>query len=147
MNEPGHTYLRIRNWDKFQHYKKDGPVAWIKLHTKLLSDYEFGLETELNQIRILKIWLLAAQTGGLLPQDKDWIRKRISAKTLDLDGLISRGWLEPVYSNSSLRREEVHREEVPRENTDLIGHQQRLDNLVNIKQLTARVTGSVGDVA
>lgn len=124
-------YLRVKNWDKFQHYKnKDEHVPWIKLHTRLLSDYEWMQETPSNQIALIKIWLLAASLGNKLPNDAVWLRKRISARTLDLDHLISRGWLEPVYSDSSPRREEVLREEEPGD-----VDKQRQENLDNLRRM------------
>lgn len=133
-------YLRVKNWDKFQHYKtKDDPVPWIKLHTRLLSDYEWMQETPSNQIALIKIWLLAASLGNRLPNDAVWLRKRISARTLDLEYLVSRGWLEPVYSSSSPGREEVLREEEP---PDEIDEKQKVKNLSEARSLARRLKES-----
>lgn len=93
--------LKIRNWDKFQHYKdKNGPVPWVKLHTQLLSDYEFLGLSEVEQCRLIKIWLLAGRTGNRIPYDKAWVARQIGARTVDLDLYISRGFLEIVYDGS-----------------------------------------------
>jgi hypothetical protein len=95
------NYLSVRNWDKFQHYKKhDEPAAWIKLHNKILSDYEFQKLSEVDQGRLLKLWLLAARTGNRIPNDPVWVRAQIGAKTINLDHFIEQGWLEQVYSDS-----------------------------------------------
>ncbi len=94
-------YLQVRNWDKFQHYKKhDGPPLWIKLHRTLLSDYEFQELSELNQARLIKLWLLAASTSNRIPDDPRWVARQIGATSIDLDVFVSRGFLEEVYSDS-----------------------------------------------
>lgn len=95
------NYLRVRNWTKFQHYKKsDESASWIKFYTALLSDYEFNQISEVNQARLLKIWLLAAKTGNRIPDDPKWVARQIGAKSIDLDLLVSRGFLEHLYSES-----------------------------------------------
>lgn len=101
MQKNGSKYLAVRNWGKFQHYKKhDEPAPWIKLHNQLLSDYEFQHLTEVDQCRLLKIWLLAAKTGNRIPNDPRWVRAQIGAKTLNLQTFIDAGWLEELYSDS-----------------------------------------------
>jgi len=94
------SYLSVRNWDKFQHYKKDESAAWIKLHTTLLQDYDFQSLSELEQGRLIKVWLLAGRTRNRIPNDRVWVARQIGAKSIDLDALISRGWLEEVYNDS-----------------------------------------------
>ena len=62
--------LRVRNWDKFQHYKdKSGSVPWIKSYASILSDYDFLDLPEVDQGRLMKLWLLAARTGNRIPYD------------------------------------------------------------------------------
>ncbi len=56
-------YIRIRNWEKFQHYKKRRPV-WIKVYVSLLDDPNY-LELEPFQRGVLHgLWLLAAKTDN-----------------------------------------------------------------------------------
>ena len=94
------NYLRVRNWEKFQHYKGQDKPPWIKFYRDLLNDYEFNQLSELDQGRLMRIWLLAASNGGKIPNDARWVALKIHAKTLDLDHLISMGFLEELYSNS-----------------------------------------------
>lgn len=93
------NYLAVRNWDKFQHYKKDNPL-WIKLHRTLLNDYEFNQLSELQRGRLMRLWLLAAELNNQIPNDPKWVARAISASSCDLSDLISRGFLEVVYTNS-----------------------------------------------
>ena len=166
MQKNGLNYLAVRNWDKFQHYKKhDEPAAWIKLHNKLLSDYEFQKLTEVDQCRLLKIWLLAAKTGNRIPKDPRWVRAQIGAKALNLQTFVDAGWLEEVYSDSiatlvsaeqSREQELKSREEVPAD------HEETLERALNkllrrlkdkdpntentIRKLIARYNLAEGDI-
>lgn len=86
-------YLKIRNWDKFQHYKKRSP-PWIKLHAELLSDYEFSCLHDASKAHLLLIWLLASQCDNKIPNDPIWIQKKIgSDKRPDIKSLIKGGFL------------------------------------------------------
>lgn len=95
------NYLRVKNWERFQHYKnKDTPPPWIKLYAGLLTDYEFLKLSEVERYRLWAIWLLASKTAGQIPDDSEYIARCIGVKRLDLACYVSSGWLEIVYSDS-----------------------------------------------
>lgn len=71
-------YFRITNWDKFQHYKQRNP-PWIRLHRTLLRDHKFGLLSETEQWTLVRLWLLASETGNAMAMDDKWVRKAISS--------------------------------------------------------------------
>jgi len=52
-------YLRVKNWEKFQHYKKRNP-PWIKLHRSLMTDSDFLSMPEVAQYELIRIWLVAS---------------------------------------------------------------------------------------
>jgi hypothetical protein len=88
-------YLRVKGWDRFQHYKKkDGPVLWIKLYRTVLTDPEFQALSVPNRYRLIAIWLLAGDKGGLIPADPRFVARVIGVRAVDLDALVSSGWLE-----------------------------------------------------
>lgn len=90
--------FRIKNWEKFQQYKDRDP-KWIKLHRDLLDDYEFDQLSEIQQVHLLKIWLLAAKLHNDLPYDPVWIAKKIGAKSkVDLNQLCTVGFIVPYSS-------------------------------------------------
>lgn len=65
-------YLRVRNWEKFQHYKNRRP-PWVRYHVEMLDDHEllsFNYGTQLIYDRLL---LLAARTDNNIPNDQKWI--------------------------------------------------------------------------
>jgi hypothetical protein len=49
-----------KDWADFQHYKDRDP-PWIKLHKKLLDNYEFHLLPDASQALAPKLWLLASE--------------------------------------------------------------------------------------
>jgi len=87
-------YFRIKNHRKFQHYRDRRP-GWIKFHTSLLSDVKFNLLTEIQQIHLVKIWLLSSQNNDVLPFDPAIIRKRAGLNSrVVLDVFVEAGFIE-----------------------------------------------------
>jgi hypothetical protein len=59
--------MRIKNWNKFQHFKDRKP-PWIKLYRDLLDDVEwFSLDGE-SAKSLVMIWLVASENNGNLPE-------------------------------------------------------------------------------
>lgn len=63
--------MRIKNWERFQHYKTGKNAArrpeWIKLYTGLLDDLEFHkLQPQAAKV-VLMLWMLASEYDGELP--------------------------------------------------------------------------------
>ena len=86
-------YLRVKNWEQFQHYKDRLP-PWIKLHRELLTDYDFCHLPDETKGHLLMTWLLASQMDGRVPDDPVWIAARIGAnKPVNLKQLVDGGWL------------------------------------------------------
>lgn len=72
-------HFRVRNWDKFQHYKDRNP-PWIKLHTELLDNYEFSQLHDASKLLAFCILLLAARSDNKIPHDPAWIQSRANLK-------------------------------------------------------------------
>ena len=93
-------YLRVRNWEKFQHYKNRNP-PWIRLHRTLLRDHAFHQLTEVQQWQLVRLWLLASECENHIAWDEKWIRKAIhSSRRVQVEALIELGFLEPSESKS-----------------------------------------------
>lgn len=87
------AYLSVRNWDEFQQYKDRRP-AWIKLHTSLTDDYEFCRLTDAAKFHVVGIFLLAARMENKIPNDPEWVAKKIEATTaVDISRIIDSGFL------------------------------------------------------
>lgn len=87
------SYLSIKNWEKFQHYKDRSP-PWIKLHRELLDDYEFSRLQDASKAHLILLWLLASQLENKIPNDPAWLKNRLGLTTeINLKELISKGFL------------------------------------------------------
>lgn len=91
-------FLRVRNLDKYQHYKARNP-PWIKLHQLILEDYDFGQLPDASKWHAIGIALLASRMDNRIPADPKWISARIGARSrVDLRTLVSVSFLEPCAS-------------------------------------------------
>lgn len=108
--------LRIKNWDKFQHYKtREKNPGWIKLHRTILDDYIFHQLPVESRALLPMLWLLGSENNGNIPKDYGEIgfRIRMTEKQVDaaIKPLFENGFLESidcldnVYTESSLERE------------------------------------------
>lgn len=88
--------LRVKNWERFQHYKRRSP-PWIKLHRELLNDFAFQSLNDASRSHLMLIWVLAAGTDGTVPANAKFIAARIGASSaIDLDALTGSGLLELI---------------------------------------------------
>lgn len=70
-------YLRVKNWEKFQHYKNRRPV-WIKYHVELLNDYELTSLDYVTQLLYDRLLLVAALTDNSVPFDIGYISRNVA---------------------------------------------------------------------
>jgi hypothetical protein len=94
-------YLRIKNWEEFQHYKDRNP-PWIKLHRSLLDDYEFSQLQDASKAHLMLIWLFASQNDGKIPEDARFLQRKLGLeKPPDLKTFIDHGLLIPEQDASN----------------------------------------------
>jgi hypothetical protein len=109
--------IRIKNWEKFQHYQTGKNAAkrppWIKLYTELLDDIEFHQLDGRDAKTLILLWALASENGGALPPIKEIaFRLRLSEK--EINSILGRlpQWLEaPAYENPRTDKEEDREED------------------------------------
>lgn len=91
-------FCRVRNWDKFQHYKDRNP-PWVKLYTSWADDYEWAQWDDASKLLAVCAVMLAGKTGNRIPLDPKWIQQRCSlTKVPDLSALIAVGFLEEIQA-------------------------------------------------
>jgi hypothetical protein len=61
--------MRIKNWNKFQHFKDRRP-PWVKLYRDLLDDVEWFELDATSSKALVMFWLIASEYDGELPDDK-----------------------------------------------------------------------------
>lgn len=86
--------IRIKGWEKFQHFKDRKP-PWVKLYRDLLDDLEwYELDPKAAKALVM-MWLIASENDGYLPNTKTLaFRLRMTeAGTLDVISKLSH-WLD-----------------------------------------------------
>lgn len=87
-------YLRIKQYERFQHYRNRRP-PWIKLYNDLLEDYHFGCLQDASKLHLVLLWLLASRYDNRIPHDVEWIARSIHAtEAVNIDVLVTAGFIE-----------------------------------------------------
>jgi len=96
-HKPTKARLRIKNWEKFQHYQTgrnaQATPPWIKVHTKMIDDFDFMSMSAERRGQLILLWILASKDGGLIPNDARYLRKRLQCN-VDLSFFLENGWVE-----------------------------------------------------
>lgn len=93
-----------KNWLDFQHYKDRNPI-WIKLHRKILDDYEYHCLPIASKALAPLLWLLASEyQDGIIDGslEKITFRLRVTAKEFEtaMSPLVSSGFFD-MYQDAS----------------------------------------------
>lgn len=76
-------YLRVKNWDDYQHYSNRAP-PWIKLHRELLTSRTWVTLDDASRVLAIACMLLASATNNQIPADAAYI-KRVAYLNADAD--------------------------------------------------------------
>lgn len=94
-------FLKVRNFEKYQHYKDRHPV-WIKLYRDLWSDQKFSRMSEFDRYCLISLFMVASQNQNCIPLDEPWLKGELrTTKRLPISTLIDLGWLEWTEQNAS----------------------------------------------
>ena len=89
--------LRIKNWQKFQHYTKRRP-PWIKLHFGTLSSKDWVMSSDSTRLLAVVCMLVASQSetmDGRFEADPEYFQRLARLDTPpDFNPLITLGFLE-----------------------------------------------------
>lgn len=119
-------FLKIKNWERHQHYKDRDP-KWIKLYQDLLTSQTWVVGDDASRTLAVALMLLAAKTGNRIPMNSAYIKRvaYLNAEP-DFSSLLATDFIEIIeesgsasdvlaerYQEASLekRREEKKREE------------------------------------
>ena len=86
--------MRIKNWNKFQHFKDRKP-PWVKLYRDLLDDIEWHeLDPQASKVLVM-LWLIASEDEGNIPALKQLaFRLRLSEKETEVCNIKLSHWLD-----------------------------------------------------
>lgn len=98
------TFIRVKAFDKLQHYKQRTP-PWIKLYNDTLDDYQWAQISDVSKGHLIGLMLLASRLNNQIPNDPSWIAGKIGAKSkVNLQELIDFGYIEQ-YQDATLTHE------------------------------------------
>lgn len=94
-------YLRVRNFEKFQHYSKRRP-PWVKLYRDIWVAPEFHARSCEDKLYIIGMFTVASETGNLIPRDGTWLQRRLLLPHRpDFTSLIESGFIEACPHDAS----------------------------------------------
>lgn len=98
------NFIKIVDWNKFQHYKKRNP-PWIKFHTSLLDNEKFECLHNDSKVLLLCLWLFAARKGnGEIPYNAAYLQRKLPVgKKVNLQPLVDAGFIECYQDASKLQ--------------------------------------------
>ena len=93
------TYIRVKNWDEYQHYK-DRHAPWIKFYGNMLTSEWWIMGTDDSKLLAVCIMALAQRNDNKIPADIEYI-KRFShiASTPDISALVDSQFIELIDEN------------------------------------------------
>lgn len=66
--------LKVKNWDKYQHYKDRNP-PWIKLHYEIMTSRDWVCLDDASRVLAVACMLIASRNNGEIPADKGYIKR------------------------------------------------------------------------
>lgn len=110
------NYLTVPNLEKYQAYKDDRPVHWIKLYLSIMSDYKFSQLPDNTKAHLILLWAFAAGHSNEIIDDPKWIKEQLGLKQVpDIKRLTKDGFLVYKENEDSVRNSTIPYDTVPRE--------------------------------
>src|SRR5579863_4362098 len=95
------NFFRIRNFERFQHYKDRNP-PWIRLYGGLWRDREFFRLPDAIKAHLIGLFALAARLDNRIPEDPQWLAHELCAsEPIDFEALLASGFLVPDPADST----------------------------------------------
>jgi hypothetical protein len=104
-------YFRIRNFERFQHYKDRNP-PWIRLYGGLWRDRAFFRLPDVVKAHLIGLFALAARLDNRIPEDPEWLAHELCAsEPIDFAALIASGFLVPEEHAASSAQADCNRDD------------------------------------
>ena len=109
-------YLKVRNFERFQHYKARKP-PWVKLYRDIWSDRQFFRLKPESKLFLIGLFTIASHTDNEIPDDPEWLAEELHLpiKLIDVSPLIAAGFLseEERASNMLAERQQLASDLMP----------------------------------
>lgn len=92
-------YFRLRNWDRYQHYKDRAP-PWIKLHFEILSSQDWVMLSDQSKLLAIACMLIASRHNGKIPDSPEYVKRVAYLDHMpNFKPLIDSGFLEIMIAD------------------------------------------------
>jgi len=94
-------FLKIANWEKFQHYKHRNP-PWIKLHIEILSSVTWVSLDDASRVLAIASMVVASKNDGCVPMDASYMQRvAYLNQPANFEPLINIGFFEKLQADAS----------------------------------------------
>ncbi len=97
------TFLRIVQWEKFQHYKLRNP-PWIKLYASILDNDDFAFLPDDSKLLYFCLLMFASRRENKIRYELKWLQRKLPVgQTITCDAvcaLVDAGFVE-FYQDAS----------------------------------------------
>lgn len=98
------SYFRVRNLEKYQHYKERRP-PWVKLYQDILEDDDLMRLQDASKWLAVGLLLVASRYDNCVPMDPAWVGRTLHmAGAADLEALLSAGFIETCPASEVLAK-------------------------------------------
>ena len=95
--------LRVKNWERFQHYKKRNP-PWIKLHREIFASEDWTMLADASKLLMVVCMVVASRNCGTIPNNPAYLRRvAYLDKEPNLKPLLDCGFLEIMQAYASAK--------------------------------------------
>jgi DNA-binding MarR family transcriptional regulator len=104
-------YIKITEWERFQHYKKRNP-PWVKLYASFLDDDDFDIMPDASKLLFFCLLSFASRRSNKIKLDFRWLQRKlpvtkpITVKTLQ--PLLDAGFVARYQDASGLLAGDKH---------------------------------------
>ncbi len=76
--------IEINNWFEYQEFRKGRTkdTLWIKLHTKMLQNYQFSKLIDKDKMTLIELWLITDRATGVIELPEEEILHKIGRKSI-----------------------------------------------------------------
>jgi len=120
MESTDRQFIKIVNWEKYQHYKDRNP-PWIKLYFKLLDKYEYRRLQDASKLLLIHLWMLRSKLDKDIPFYIEDLQEDLKIKQqlteAEFQPLIEQGFIE-VYQDDSVTLADCKQDAIPETETE-----------------------------
>ena len=104
-------FFRIKNFEKYNGKPGTGSRAWVKIHKKIIVDYEYAQLHDSHKATFLHLCLNADAVDNRFPYDTRAIKRQCNLNSnVNLDILEKAGFIEKISQKNPIRQDKTRQD-------------------------------------